>query len=158
MSKNDQNMEAEQLAEVQAAYDLTYKRATLTEVFGMAALFSPLILPVTPIVGACLLGAAFIYGAIQRRDSSLSMAKHFNDVAGRMAGHGRNYLKELGNDFKDVQEFSFDDINPVKQYEQKNYTGLIFLAASVILSPVLLPVALNVLGTQSECENTFECV
>ena len=160
MSKNDQNMEAEQLAEVQAAYDLTYdlftmakegnKRATLTEVFGMAALFSPLILPVTPIVGACLLGAAYIYGAIQRRDSSLSMAKHFNDVAGRMTGHGRNYLKEIENDFKDVQEFSFDDINPIKQYEQKNYTGLLILAASVILSPVLLPVALNVLGTQSD--------
>lgn len=160
MSDHDQKLEAEQLAEVQAAYDLTYdlftmakegnKRATLTEIFGIAAVFSPLILPVTPIVGACLLGAAYIYGAVQRRDSSLHMAKHFNDVAGRMTGHGRNYLRDMESDFKDVQEFNFDDINPVKQYEQKNYTGLIFMVASVILSPTLLPVALNVLATQSD--------
>lgn len=160
MSNQNNDNELQEMTDIQGAYDLTFdlfmmskqgnKRAMLTEVFGIAAMFTPLVVPVSPVVGACLLGAAYIYGAVQRRETSMKMAQHFNEVASNLGGHAKNYLGELERGFKDVQDFSFDDINPVKHYEKKNFLGLAFGAFSILLSPTLLPVALNVLATQSD--------
>lgn len=163
MSDQGISNEDRQLAEIQAAYDLTFNlnqtanvggtRATMVEVAGFAAMIGCAFLPVSPFVGGLALAAAFVKSALMRREHSMNLSSYFNDVSSALGDYPRSYLKELESDLKAVEDFSWDDINPVKQYERKNYGGLGVLAATVILiAPTLVPIALSMMATDIDRE------
>ncbi len=142
--------EQKRIEALQLAYDTTYRlyqhsaqtgqRSKLTTLFAIAgAIGGGFISPLAPML---VINAAFLYDTYKKREERIILRDAFNEVVKDMDPEARRYLDELDTLVNDVEDLNMDDINPVKQWEKKNYMGLGMVGFSLLFAFNILPGAI----------------